>query len=80
MVHYHQSLKPAGKEGVGICHGNRQRYPQKAFTTTIGYCLILRFSQRHMEALNFEVDENAAIVHGKPKNWLQTSKDLPVDD
>jgi hypothetical protein len=80
MAHYHHSLKPAGKEGVGVGYGNRQRYPQTAFATTTGYSLILGFSQRDMEALHAEDDENAAILHGKTKNCLQTSKDLPVDE
>jgi hypothetical protein len=78
MVHFHHSLKPAGKKGVGVGHGNRQRYPQTAFVTTVGYCLMLGFSQ--MESLHSEHDEEAATVHGKTKNWLRTSKDLPVDE
>jgi hypothetical protein len=54
MVHYHHSLKSAGKEGADCGHGNRHRHPQTAFVSTIGYCLILAFSQRDMEALHSE--------------------------
>jgi hypothetical protein len=75
MVHYRHSLKPAGKEAVVV---SQRKYPQVAFVTTIGYCLILGFSHRDMEALHSEDDEKAASVQGETKNWLQTSKYLPV--
>lgn len=68
------SLKPTGKEGVGAGHGNRHGYPQSASVSTI-----LGFGQRDMEALHSE-HEKATTVHGQNKNWLKTSKNLPVDE